>query len=215
MNTTFECQKCNRQFSIPQQALEKYPGWTPRTCMACRENPKKTKPKKAKRGKSITTALNLSVEEVLAKYDGGPKSGLFTDGGAQPNPGPGGWGAVYVEDNNIVTQRYGHEPDTTNNRMELTALIEGYKMIPPGRSTSVYTDSDLCVKTLSLWAKGWQARGWRRKTGPIKNLELVKEAHALYLARPELKLQWIKAHDGSRWNEYVDALASAWTRDKP
>ncbi|MEM6732556.1 MAG: ribonuclease H [Myxococcota bacterium] len=153
-----------------------------------------------------------TLSEVLKKHHRGPQSGVFTDGSAQPNPGPGGWGAVYVIDGEVVDQRYGHEPHTTNNRMELVALIEAYKMAPDGESLTIYSDSDLAVKTINEWAKGWERRGWKRKTGPIKNLELVKELYALAQSRPDLKLRWIRAHDGSLWNEYADALATAYTR---
>ena len=74
----------------------------------------------------------------------------------------------------------------------------------------IYSDSQLCVKTVNEWAAGWEKRGWKRKTGPIKNLDLVRELWALAQARPGVKFKWIKAHDGSRWNEYADALASTY-----
>ena len=61
---------------------------------------------------------------------------------------------------------------------------------------------------ITKWARAWEARGWRKKDGEIKNLELVQEAYALVQQRPGVKLQWVKAHDGTRWNEYVDALAT-------
>lgn len=157
---------------------------------------------------------NLTVAEVLAKYTEGPTTGVFTDGAAEPNPGPGGWGAVYVVEDRIVDEAYGHEPHTTNNRMELTALIAGYKMVPPARRTTVWTDSQLCVNTINQWAAGWEKRGWRRKGGEIKNLALVQELYGLALERPELKLRWIKAHSGLRWNEYADALATAYRRSR-
>ena len=69
------------------------------------------------------------------------------------------------------------------------------------------------MNTVNEWAKGWEARGWRRKGGPIKNLELVQELYALAQARPGVTLHWIRAHDGSRWNEYVDALATSYVRE--
>jgi ribonuclease HI len=69
------------------------------------------------------------------------------------------------------------------------------------------------VSTVNEWAAGWEARGWRRRSGPIANLELVKRLYALARARPHVELRWIKAHDGSRWNEYADALASAYLLD--
>ncbi|MBI5507292.1 MAG: ribonuclease HI [Deltaproteobacteria bacterium] len=150
----------------------------------------------------------------MARYTAGPDTGLFTDGSASPNPGPGGWGVVYVADGEIIDQLHGHEPHTTNNRMELIALIEAYKIGPASVSLDVFSDSELCVKTINEWAPAWEARGWRRKGGPIKNLELVQELYALAQTRPNLTLRWIKAHDGSRWNEYADALATAYCRQK-
>jgi len=154
----------------------------------------------------------LSPEEVLATYSGGPKSGVFTDGSCEGNPGPGGWGFVWVEDDRVRAEDSGTEPRTTNNRMELTALIRAYRTLPEDAELTVYSDSNLCVQTVNEWADGWERRGWRRKTGPIKNLELVQELHALAKAHPRVRLRWIRAHDGSRWNEYVDALASAYMR---
>jgi len=151
----------------------------------------------------------LSPEEVLERYTEGPTSGVFSDGGCEGNPGPGGWGFVWVEDDRIVAEGSGSAAHTTNNRMELTALIEAYRVLPGDSQAVVYSDSRLCVDTINQWAAGWARRGWRRKTGPIKNLELVQALYALAGERPHVELRWIKAHDGSRWNEYADALASA------
>ena len=159
-----------------------------------------------------TRAALLSPEEVLARYHGGPTSGLFTDGSCDGNPGPGGWGVAWVENDVIRAQKSGVDPATTNNRMELTALIEAFGMLPRDADVTVYSDSELCVKTVNEWAAGWEARGWRRKSGEIKNLELVKRLYALARAHPKARLRWIRAHDGSRWNEYVDALASTYMR---
>ena len=155
----------------------------------------------------------LSPEEVLSRYTGGPKTGVFTDGSCDRNPGPGGWGFVRVEDDKVVDEGFGHEPATTNNRMELKALIEAYKRLPVDAQVTIYSDSQLCVNTVTQWAAGWEKRGWRRKSGPIKNLELVKELYALAGDHPNVKLQWIRAHDGSRWNEYADALATTYLRE--
>jgi ribonuclease HI len=98
--------------------------------------------------------------------------------------------------------------------MELTALIEAYRALPVDVEVDVYSDSQLCVNTATVWAEGWAKRGWRRKTGPIANLELVQELYRLARAHPLARLQWIKAHDGSRWNEYVDALATTYLRER-
>jgi len=115
---------------------------------------------------------------------------------------------VKVVGGGVVTEGSGAEPKTTNNRMELRALIEGFKLITASESFTLYTDSDLCVKTMTLWAPVWQRSGWRRKGNePIANIDLVKEAFALYTARPNCKVTWIKGHSGLRWNEYADALS--------
>jgi len=151
----------------------------------------------------------LTTEQVLERYTSGPKSGVFTDGSCDGNPGPGGWGFVWVENDEIVEEKCGSDADTTNNRMELTALIEALRALPDDAEITVYSDSQLCVKTVNEWAAGWERRGWRRKSGPIANLELVRELYDLANCHPGVKLVWIKAHDGSRWNEYADALASA------
>jgi ribonuclease HI len=150
------------------------------------------------------------VEHVLQRYRAGPKSGVFTDGSCEGNPGPGGWGFVWVEEDAIVAQKRGHDPATTNNRMELTALIEAFRALPPDAAVTVYSDSEICVKTVNEWAAGWEQRGWRRKTGPIANLELVQALWAEAKRHPKATLRWIRAHDGSRWNEYADALAESW-----
>ena len=154
----------------------------------------------------------LSPEEVLRAHHSGPVSGVFTDGSCEGNPGPGGWGFVWVEDNRIVEERHGTDASTTNNRMELTALIEAYQLLPEDAPIRIYSDSQLCVKTVNEWAAGWERRGWRRKSGPIANLELVKRLYSLANAHPDVELKWIRAHDGSRWNEYADALACTYMR---
>jgi ribonuclease HI len=153
-----------------------------------------------------------ALQAILARSHGGPRSGVFTDGSCEGNPGPGGWAFVWVEDDRIVAQDSGTEPQTTNNRMELRALIEAYRRLPRDARVVVHSDSRLCVDTINEWAPQWERRGWRRKTGPIKNLDLVQELYALARSHPRVELRWIEAHRGQRWNEYVDALASAYMR---
>ena len=153
-------------------------------------------------------ARQMTPDEVLETQFGGPDTGIFTDGSCDPNPGPGGWGWVWVEEGEILAQGHGRDPDTTNNRMELRALVEAFKKLPDDQDLTAYSDSQLCVKTINEWAPGWEKRGWKRKGGPIKNLELVQELYALAQAKPRTELQWIRAHEGTRWNEYADALAA-------
>jgi ribonuclease HI len=152
--------------------------------------------------------LSLTPEEVLRRYTAGPTDGVFTDGGSRPNPGVGGWGFVWVRDNQVVQQKFGGERLTTNNRMEMTAIIEALMALPKTEEVTIYSDSNLAVQTLNEWAKRWKSKGWTKTGGEIKNLDLVMEAYDLLGQHPHVKVQWIKAHDGSRWNEYADALAT-------
>jgi ribonuclease HI len=219
---SFVCQECKRNFELGEATLAKFPGWQPKLCLDCKKKTGgKTKgrsdPRPSPRRIATRAASreeNLTVAEVLEKYTAGPSDGVFTDGAAEPNPGPGGWGAVYVVKNAIVDERWGNEPHTTNNRMELSALLAGVALVPEGTPAIVYTDSQLCVSTITEWAKGWKARGWKRKGGEIKNLDLVQELYAIFERRPELDLRWIAAHSGNRWNEYADSLATAYRRSK-
>ncbi len=224
----FTCKECNTTFTVPQAALERYPGWKPSVCLKCRDKKKSaTKRRSASKGKARVSSskkggakrkgsvagADLTLEQVLDQFTDGPFEGVFTDGACSGNPGRGGWGMVWVEDNEVKHAASGGEEKTTNNRMELRALIEAYRTVPEDVKTTIYTDSNLCVKTINEWAKGWKARGWKRKTGPVENLELVREAYELSLTRPKIKLTWIKAHNGSRWNEYADSLATSYQRD--
>ncbi len=210
----FTCNDCGLEFSLPASVLQKYPNWAPRQCMECRPraNGKQGAAAPAKRPRSVTQTQDLSTAEVLARFTDGPDTGIFTDGSSRPNPGPGGWGAVFVRDGEIAEQRHGHDDWTTNNRMELTAMIAGLDMAPLTGSITVYSDSQLIVNTLTKWAKGWEARGWKRKEGEIANLDLVQRAFELVGQKPNVRLEWVRAHDGSRWNEYADALSTAHLR---
>ncbi|MFT7487065.1 MAG: ribonuclease HI, partial [Candidatus Paceibacteria bacterium] len=84
--------------------------------------------------------------------------------------------------------------------------------LPEDGQVTVYTDSRLCVDTITKWAPNWEKKGWKKKSGPIKNLELIQELLTLYRAHPQCPLQWIAAHSGNRWNEYADSLSTAWNR---
>ena len=219
---TFQCQTCSASFDVPQSALDKYPGWKPKFCRE--HSPKKkaasgsTRRRGGGRGRGGSRGPkpveeNLTVAEVLERYTEGPADGVFTDGSSVPNPGPGGSGAVWVKDGEVVKHLHGQSEHTTNNRMELKALIEAFKMLPEDTTETIFTDSRLCVDTITKWAPNWKARGWKKKSGEIKNLELVQELLALYEAHPGSKLEWIAAHSGNRWNEYADSLSTAWMRE--
>ncbi len=229
----FTCGVCGADFTVPEAALAKYPGWKPQKCLRCRPasgaaaggrgaaRPKPSAPSRPAPDRSepppgpnpepLPTGdpdLDRKLRVVLERHRAGPHEGVFTDGGCSGNPGPGGWGAVRVQGGKILAQQHGRDPDTTNNRMELMALIAGYKMLEPDEEVTLWSDSQLCVNTINEWAARWEKNGWRRKDGPIKNLELVKEAYALSRARPKARLCWVQAHNGSRWNEYVDTLST-------
>lgn len=211
----FTCKVCGEPFEVPQRSLDKYRGWTPSYCRA--HSPKKGAGQSARqpRGRARGAAPaeeDLTLAQVLERYQGGPQDGVFTDGSARPNPGPGGWGFVWVEGGEVRLQDHGQEAHTTNNRMELTALIAAFGALPEDARATVYTDSKLCVNTIESWAAGWERKGWKRKGGEIKNLELVQELYGLRRERPGCKLEWIAAHSGNRWNEYADSLATAWAR---
>ena len=220
------CARCGDAFTPRPDVLARYPGWEPKECSSCYRAGRrgasggtegtKAASSGARRGgstRAVTREENLTGEQVLERYQDGPDTGVFTDGSSIPNPGPGGWGAAYVQDGTIVAERHGHEPRTTNNRMELRALQEALELVPPGTPARIHTDSNLAVRTITEWAAGWAKRGWVRKTGPVENLDLVRPLYEAFNARPELELVWIKAHAGNRWNEYADSLATAWARD--
>jgi len=156
----------------------------------------------------------LTLQQTLLKYSNGPQTGIFTDGSARPNPGPGGWGVVEVLDGEIVKSKYGHALDTTNNQMEYVAVIEALKMIEQDQEITIHIDSQLVVKTLNNWANTWKSNNWKKKSGKIANLELVKEAFYLFKSKKNVTISWIGAHSGYLWNEYADALSTAWVRDE-
>lgn len=205
---TLKCAQCGRPFELAQETASRFPGWKPKLCRDCYARAK-GKPEKAR------PELNLTPREVIERFDAGPDTGIFTDGSCDPNPGPGGWGVVKVVGGTVVAERCGHAPATTNNRMEMTALIEAFKMLAPGERVDVYTDSALCFNIITKWAPNWRRNGWRRgKKGneEISNIDLVKEAYELAASHPEAEVRWMKGHDGARWNEYADSLATAYTR---
>lgn len=224
MPDTATCERCGQPFELSKQLRARYPGWTPRLCPSCyapeqsvtgaRASRGHEGPSKASRTVASRTEAGRTVASVLDRYHEGPTTGVFTDGSAQPNPGPGGWGAVYVVDDQVVVQDHGHEPFTTNNRMELYALVRGCDLVPSGTAVTIYTDSKLAFDTITKWAPGWEKRGWKRKTGDVQNVELVRELYQRIRSRPELRLAWIPGHAGYRWNEYADALSTAYLRDE-
>ena len=131
---------------------------------------------------------------------------LYTDGACSGNPGPGGWGAI-LRHKTTEKELCGGEPDTTNNRMEMTAVIEGLKALKRACKVAVYTDSQYVQKGITEWIWGWKKRGWKTADNkPVKNAELWqlldKEA-----SRHKVTWHWVKGHAGHPENERADALA--------
>jgi ribonuclease HI len=128
----------------------------------------------------------------------------YTDGSASPNPGPGGFAVIDLDLKQPAA--LGREANSTNIRMEAMALIAAYKIAEPGDKIS--TDSEFWVNVVTKWASGWEKNGWKKKTGPIKNLELVQELFALYQSKPGVKLTWTRGHVGTKGNELADEWAN-------
>ena len=147
------------------------------------------------------------IAEVKLKYSDGPCTGIFTDGGARPNPGPGAWAFVYVIDSEVIESQVGFEKDTTNNRMEMTAVLSALEYYDDKTPLTLYADSQLCVNTLNIWAKSWEKNNWKRKSGSIKNLDLVQKAYNIFQTKNNIEIKWTAGHGGWRWNEAVDSLA--------
>ncbi|MCW5660566.1 MAG: ribonuclease HI [Burkholderiaceae bacterium] len=132
---------------------------------------------------------------------------VYTDGACKGNPGPGGWGAL-LRWKGHEKELFGGEPDTTNNRMELTAVIEALSALKSGCRVAVYTDSEYVKNGITTWIHGWKQRGWRtadRK--PVKNLELWQRLEAL-AAVHDVQWHWVRGHNGDPGNERADALAN-------
>ncbi|MCU0967534.1 MAG: ribonuclease HI [Rubrivivax sp.] len=132
---------------------------------------------------------------------------VYTDGACKGNPGPGGWGAL-LRAGSHEKELWGGEPRTTNNRMELTAVIEALGALRRGCNVAVYTDSEYVRNGITTWIHGWKARGWRTADGkPVKNVELWQRLDAL-AARHEVTWHWVRGHAGDPGNERADALAN-------
>lgn len=134
---------------------------------------------------------------------------MYTDGSCWPNPGPGGWAWVLVRGDSEKRTCSGWKRETTNNRMELRAILMALRFLRTARikKCTVWSDSQLCVKTLNEWAKSWEKNGWRRSNGPVKNLDLVRPTFKIYRELPQCKVKWLRGHDGNKWNEKADSLA--------
>jgi ribonuclease HI len=131
---------------------------------------------------------------------------IFTDGACSGNPGPGGWGAI-LRSGGKERELFGGEAQTTNNRMELTAVIRALEALKRPVRARVWTDSQYVQKGISEWISGWKARGWKTAAkAPVKNVDLWRELDLL-AARHEVDWRWVKGHAGHPENERADELA--------
>ncbi len=132
---------------------------------------------------------------------------VFTDGACRGNPGLGGWAFVLKRDGELI-ERAGFEAETTNNRMELTAAIEGLRATPEGATVTLTSDSQYVLKGMSEWLPGWIRRNWRKSDGkPVLNRDLWQELHAEAQGR-EVRWEWVEGHTGHPENERCDELAN-------
>ncbi len=134
---------------------------------------------------------------------------IYTDGACKGNPGAGGWGALLKSDG-IENELFGGEAHTTNNRMELSAVIEALAALKRPCKVVLYLDSEYVRKGITEWIAGWKARGWRTAAKqPVKNVDLWQRLDALVQgAGHQIDWHWIKGHSGDPGNERADMLAN-------
>ena len=136
---------------------------------------------------------------------------LYTDGGCRGNPGGiGAWAFVLVDPTaNACLERAAAVDDTTNNRMEMMAAIEGLKALKKENiDLLIHSDSQYLIKCCTEWMAGWKRKGWSKKGGELKNVDLLQELDRLLAKQPRARWEWVRGHSGNRGNERVDELAN-------
>lgn len=128
---------------------------------------------------------------------------FFTDGSASPNPGPGGY--AVIEDGQPVALG-SEDGDTTNIRMEGLALVAALELVD-GAPCQIHTDSEFWINVITKWAPGWEAKGWKKKGGEIKNLDIVQKVYDLH-ENSQAQLIWVRGHVGNEGNELADTWAN-------
>ena len=134
-----------------------------------------------------------------------PHVTIYSDGACQPNPGPGGW-AVLLRFGDHLKTLTGSELQTTNNRMELTAVLEGLQALTQPCRVDFYTDSQYVQRGLTEWLPRWRARNWKRKDGALANADLW-QALDTAIQKHTIQWHWVRSHAGNPDNERVDRLA--------
>lgn len=134
---------------------------------------------------------------------------IYTDGACKGNPGPGGWG-VLLKSGMTERELFGGERLTTNNRMEMTAVIEGLSALRRPCDVTLYIDSQYVLKGITEWIHGWKARGWRTASKePVKNVELWQRIDELVQnSGHKIEWRWVRGHNGDPGNERADQLAN-------
>ena len=134
---------------------------------------------------------------------------IYTDGACKGNPGPGGWG-VLMRTGETQKELYGGEASTTNNRMELTAVIQALQALKRPCAVTLYLDSQYVLKGITEWLPGWKAKGWRTASRqPVKNAELWRQLDDLLSQGGHVvDWRWVRGHNGDPGNERADALAN-------
>jgi ribonuclease HI len=132
---------------------------------------------------------------------------IYTDGACRGNPGPGGWGALLIGGKHQKTM-HGGDPETTNNRMELTAAIEALNALKGHSNVILHTDSKYVMDGIKEWLPNWKKRGWKTAAKkPVKNKDLWQALDEA-TGRHEIDWRWVKGHDGNPGNEMADDLAN-------
>jgi ribonuclease HI len=155
----------------------------------------------------ITVPTMPSVESAL------PEVILYTDGACKGNPGPGGWGALLIF-GDVRKELHGGERLTTNNRMEMMAVIEGLAALKKACAITVHLDSQYVMNGMTQWLPGWKARGWKTASkASVKNVDLWQRLDTLVQAQQQksgqrIQWRWVKGHAGDPGNERADALAN-------
>ncbi|WP_295854004.1 ribonuclease HI [uncultured Xylophilus sp.] len=134
---------------------------------------------------------------------------IYTDGACKGNPGPGGWG-VLLKSASAEKELFGGEAVTTNNRMEMTAVIEALQALKRPCQVTLYVDSQYVLKGITEWVKGWKARGWKTASKePVKNVELWQKLDDLVAnSGHQIDWRWVRGHNGDPGNERADQLAN-------
>jgi ribonuclease HI len=134
---------------------------------------------------------------------------IYTDGACKGNPGPGGWGAL-LKSGHTEKTLFGGELETTNNRMEMTAVIEALSALKRPCKVTLHVDSQYVLKGMTEWLVGWKARGWKTAAKqPVKNVDLWQKLDALVSGDGHhIEWRWVRGHAGDPGNERADALAN-------